>query len=74
MEQYLGNIWNITYATYETSPMQHSKWNPHAHAHEWMDDAYAHTMQVQYASLTLGCYKVVSSKTFLKSLDPWLAS
>ena len=36
----------ITYATYDTSPMQHSKCNSHAHAHEWMNDAYAHAMQV----------------------------
>ena len=28
----------------------------YANAHEWMGDAYAHAMQVQNASLTLGCY------------------
>jgi hypothetical protein len=43
---------NITYATNETSLMQHSKCNSHAHAHEWVNVAYAHAMQVQNASLT----------------------
>ena len=31
----------------------------YAHAHEWMDDACAHEMQVPNACLTLGCYTVV---------------
>jgi hypothetical protein len=35
--------WNISYATYETSLMQHMKCNSHAHAHERVNDAYAHT-------------------------------
>jgi hypothetical protein len=52
MKHYLCNIWNITYATYETSLMQHSKCNLLAHAHEWISDAYAHAMQVLKASLT----------------------
>jgi hypothetical protein len=63
MKDHLYHIWNITYATYETSLMQHSKYNSHAHAHEWMDDAYAYEMQVQNASLTLGCYS--------HPLSPW---
>jgi hypothetical protein len=47
MKHHLCNIWNIIYVIYETSSMQHSQCNSHAYAYEWIDDAYAHEMQVQ---------------------------